>query len=133
VARQYLAAVQAVAYGTRHIIQEINRRGYAIDTLLVCGGGAKNPVFLREHADITGCRLVLPREPEAVLLGAAILGAVAARRHPSVLAAMSVMTAVGKIIDPAGGRVARFHEAKYRVFHRLHRGFVADRRLMANA
>ena len=60
-ARQYLAAIQAVAYGTRHILAEMNRRGYRIDTLLACGGGTKNPVFLREHADITGCRIVLPR------------------------------------------------------------------------
>ena len=71
-------AVQAVAHGTRHIVDTLNEAGYQIDTLFACGGGTKNPVFLREHADISGCRLVLPREPEAVLLGSAILGAVAA-------------------------------------------------------
>jgi hypothetical protein len=98
-ARQYLAAVQAVAYGTRHIVEELNRKGYAVDTLLTCGGGTKNPVFLREHADITGCRLVLPREPEAVLLGSALLGAVAGGAFPSVLAAMSAMNAMGKVIN----------------------------------
>ena len=48
--------------------------------MIACGGDTKNPVFLREHADATGCRVVLPREPEAVLLGAAMLGAVAQRR-----------------------------------------------------
>lgn len=132
-ARRYLAAIQAVAFGTRHIIEAMNRRGYRIDTLFICGGGTKNPVFLREHADITGCQLVLPREPEAVLLGAALLGAVAAREHRSVFAAMRAMNGVGRIIRPAGGRVARFHSAKYRVFHRLHRDFVAYRQLMASA
>lgn len=132
-ARQYLAAIQAVAYGTRHIVGELNRRGYRIDTLLVCGGGTKNPVFLREHADITGCRLVLPKEPEAVLLGSAVLGAVAAGRHDSVLAAMQAMNAAGRVIAPAKGAVARFHAAKYRVFHRLHADFLAHRRLMAAA
>ena len=74
----YLATVQAVAHGTRHIIDTLNENGYGIETVFACGGGTKNPVFLREHADITGCRIVLPREPEAVLLGAALLGAVAA-------------------------------------------------------
>ena len=59
-ARLYLAAIQAVAHGTRHIIAEMNRQGYRIDTLFVCGGGTKNPVFLREHADITGCRKPSP-------------------------------------------------------------------------
>ena len=70
----------------------LNKKGYRIDTLLACGGGTKNPVFLREHADITGCRIVLPREPEAVLLGAAVLGSVAAGHHDSVLAAMGAMS-----------------------------------------
>jgi FGGY-family pentulose kinase len=130
-ARQYLAAIQAVAYGTRHIVEEMNRQGYAIDTLFVCGGGTKNPIFLREHADITGCRLVLPKEPEAVLLGAAVLGAVASGRHATVLEAMRAMNAVGRLIAPARGPVRRYHDAKYRVYHRLHDDFLAYRRLMA--
>jgi FGGY-family pentulose kinase len=129
-ARLYLAAIQAVAYGTRHIIEEMNREGYQIDSLFVCGGGTKNPVFLREHADITGCRLVLPAEPEAVLLGAAVLGAVASRKYETVLDAMRAMNGVDRIIPPDLGPVARYHRAKYRVFHRLHANFVACRRIM---
>jgi FGGY-family pentulose kinase len=129
-ARQYLAAIQAVAYGTRHIIEQMNRRGYQIDTILACGGGTRNPVFLREHADITGCRIVLPKEPEAVLLGSAVLGAVAAGAFPTVLAAMNAMNAAGRVIAPGRGRVAAYHAAKYRVFHRLHTDFVAYRKLM---
>ncbi len=129
-ARLYLATIQAIAYGTRHIIEAMNRQGYRIDTLFMCGGGTKNPVFLREHADITGCKLVLPREPEAVLLGAAVLGTVASRDQGSVLAAMRAMNRAGALIKPAGGSVARFHAAKYRVFQRMHADFVAWRRVM---
>ena len=130
-ALQYLAAIQAVAYGTRHILDEMNRKGYAIDTLLACGGGTKNPVFLREHADITGCRLVLPKEPEAVLLGSAILGAVAAGAYDSVLEAMAAMSAAGRVVTPAKGPAARFHDAKYKVFHRLHQDAMTYRRIMS--
>ncbi|OYV87163.1 MAG: ribulokinase, partial [Acidiphilium sp. 21-68-69] len=49
-ARLYLATIQAVAYGTRHIIETMNENGYAIDTIMATGGGTKNPLFLREHA-----------------------------------------------------------------------------------
>ena len=129
-ALQYLAAIQAVAHGTRHIIDAMNARGYRIATLSACGGGTKNPVFLREHADITGCAIVLPKEPEAVLLGSAMLGAVAAKRYGRVAAAMAAMSAAGRTLQPAGGKVRAFHTRKHAVFHRLHADFLAYRQIM---
>lgn len=127
----YLATVQAIAHGTRHIIDAMNARGYAIEAIFACGGGTKNPLFVREHADITGCRVVLPREPEAVLLGSAILGAVAAGEFGSVLDAMSAMNRAADAIVPATGRVADFHAAKHWVFQRMHADFLACRQIMA--
>jgi FGGY-family pentulose kinase len=126
----YLATVQAIAHGTRHIVDVLRAHGYAIDTILACGGGTKNEVFLREHADATGCRVVLPAEPEAVLLGAALLGAVACGDRPSIVDAMGAMTHAGRVIQPAGGEVARFHDAKHRVFLRMHDDQMAYRELM---
>jgi ribulose kinase len=87
----YLATVQAIAHGTRHIIDAMNDKGYSIRTVVACGGDTKNPVFVREHAEATGCPIVIPKEPEAVLLGAAMLGAVASGRYPSLLSAMAAM------------------------------------------
>ena len=127
----YLATIQAIAYGTRHVVEALNRGGYGIDTIVATGGGTKNPVFLREHADATGCRIVLPRETEAVLLGAAILGAVAAKRLPDIGAATAAMSAAGQVIEPGAGAIARYHAAKYAVFRRLSEDQVAYRTLMA--
>jgi FGGY-family pentulose kinase len=118
-ARLYLATLQALAYGTRHIIETMNAQGYAIDTLLACGGGTKNPVFLREHADATGCSLVLPREPEAILLGAAMLGAVAGGAFGDLDQAMARMSGAGETIAP-DPRARDFHDRKYRVFREMH-------------
>jgi FGGY-family pentulose kinase len=126
----YLATVQGIAHGTRHIVDVLRAHGYRIDTIVACGGGTKNDVFLREHADATGCRLVLPAEPEAVLLGSAILGAVASGDQPAVSEAMAAMTRPGRTIDPTGGDVARFHEAKHRVFLRMHDDQIAYREAM---
>jgi FGGY-family pentulose kinase len=126
----YLATVQAIAHGTRHIVDVLRSHGYPITTVLACGGGTKNDVFLREHADATGCRIVLPAEPEAVLLGAAILGAVASGDQASVTAGMAAMTRAGRVIEPSGGEVARFHDAKHAVFQRMHDDQLAYRRIM---
>lgn len=126
----YLATIQALAHGTRHILDTMNAHGYRIDTILASGGDTKNPVFLREHADVTGCRVVLPREPEAVLLGAALLGAVASGDRESVLSAMASMNVAERVLEPAGAEVANFHARKHAVFLRMHADQMAYRSLM---
>lgn len=131
--RLYLATIQAIAYGTRHIIEVMNEQGYSIDTIFACGGGTKNPVFLREHADATGCRIILPEETEAVLLGSAILGAVASDQYTSVIEAMGGMTRAGKTINPTGGAQTRYHTAKYNVFKRMYNDQLAYRDIMENS
>ncbi len=129
-ARLYLATVQAIAHGTRHIIAAMNQAGYGIETIFACGGGSKNPRFLREHADASGCEIILPAEPEAVLLGSAILGAVASGDFASIPEAMARLSAVGERIRPAGGAVARYHDAKHAVFQRMFDDYLAYREIM---
>ncbi|NCC52012.1 MAG: ribulokinase [Spartobacteria bacterium] len=116
----YLATIQAIACGTRHIIDEMNNNGYRINTIFACGGGTRNPVFLREHADATGCRIVLPEEQDAVLLGSAILGAAASGDAGSVLDAMQAMSRVQTIAEPGGEDIRAYHDARYRVFHAMY-------------
>ncbi len=126
----YLATIQAVAHGTRHIIETLNTHGYTVTTLAVTGGDAKNPVFLREHADVTGCDILLPETDEAVLLGAAMLGATAAGEYPSLSEAMAKMSRVASRINATGGRVREYHDSKHRVFFRMYHDQQAYRDLM---
>lgn len=128
----YLATIQAIACGTRHIVESLNASGYRIDTLLACGGGTKNPVFLQAHADATGCRVVLPREPEAVLLGSAILGAVAGGRFADIPAAMAAMTAADRVIEPDPD-VRSFYESKFDVFLKMYDHWMELESLMDSA
>lgn len=132
-ARLYLATIQAIAYGTRHIVETLREAGYVTDFVLATGGDTRNPMFLRAHADALGIPIALAREPEAVLLGSAILGAVACRAYPDVPAAMAAMSRVGRLIEPVGGAVARYHGAKYAVFQRLYADQMAYRGCMEEA
>src|SRR5262249_30181295 len=129
----YLATVQAIAHGTRHIIDAMNAKGYSIRTVLACGGDTKNPVFVREHAEATGCPIVVPKEPEAVLLGAAMLGAVASGAHTSLLGAMAAMNEAASLVEPTGGAVAKFHDAKHLVFQRMYEDQISYRAIMGEA
>ncbi len=131
-ALQYLATVQAIALGTRHIIDEMNQAGYRISTIMACGGGTKNPVFLQAHADATECRVVLSQEPEAVLLGSAMLGATASGHFDSLAVVMQSMSRAGRVINPALDKTADFYAGKYAVFHELYNDQMKYQRLMNN-
>jgi len=119
VALWYYATIQAIAYGTRHIIQAMNAKGYQIDRIHFCGGHLKNRLFIQEHADITGCEVIIPKEPEAVLLGTAILGAAAAGEFSDVLEGMRSMCRVGRVVHPNPSTSA-FHEAKFEIFKEMY-------------
>lgn len=111
----YLAALQAIAYGTRHILEEMNRHGHSIKAIASCGGLTKNRYFLQEHANITGCEIYIPSEEEAVLSGAAMLAARATGAFASVQDACRKMSSAKGVIKPDKS-YAEFHEKKYKIF-----------------
>lgn len=131
IARAYLATVQALSYGTREILDALNSNGHQITTLVATGGDAKNELFLREHADASGCRIMLPQSTEAVLLGAAMLGAVAADTFSSVQGAMVAMSGAPSQIVHPNSATGGYHERKYGVFKALRRHQLEYRLAMA--
>ncbi|XP_060265789.1 FGGY carbohydrate kinase domain-containing protein isoform X3 [Ovis aries] len=114
----YLATVQAIAFGTRLIIEAMESAGHSISTLFLCGGLSKNPLFVQMHADITGMPVVLSQEVESVLVGAAVLGACASGDFASVQEAMAKMSRVGKVVFPRH-EDKRYYDKKYQVFLKL--------------
>jgi len=129
-ARRYLATVQALAYGTRHIIETLNAAGHRIEKVMICGGGAKNALSLREHADATGCDLHLSNEDEAVALGSAVLAATACGAFGDLQSAAAAMVRPGAILTADSARRA-FHDAKYRVYLALYDDWCRYRQMMA--
>lgn len=128
---QYLSAVQAVAYGTKSVVEAMNSGGHTITEIYAVGGGTRNPLWLREHADILGMRIHLPEEPESVLLGSAILGALAAGAFPSIPLAMQAMCRSWLVIEPDRS-LQGYHEAKYACYQSLYRGQQERRRVMSD-
>ncbi|MCS6861946.1 MAG: FGGY-family carbohydrate kinase [Abditibacteriales bacterium] len=130
VAKRYYATIQACAYGTRDIIEAMNAAGYRIERIFATGGGTKNPVWLQEHADITGCAIVLAQEAEAVMLGSAILAAVAAGAFPNIPAAMKAMSHAGAVIQPNPAH-AEYHQAKFEIYREMYEEQLRRRARMA--
>ena len=115
----YFRTAVAIALGTRHILEALNDRGYAIDHMHIAGGHTKNPLLMELYADTTGCRLVIPAEEDAVLLGTAIVAATAAGLYPDLGAAAKAMAKPGGIIEPKPERRAAY-DRDYRVFLEMH-------------
>ncbi|KAJ8012264.1 hypothetical protein DPEC_G00066870 [Dallia pectoralis] len=115
----YLATMQALALGTRHILEIMTLAGHDITTLFLCGGLSKNPLYVQIHANVTGLPVVLPAQTEAVLVGAAVLGACASRDYSSIQEAMEKMAKVGKVVQP-DRELQSFYRKKHSVFLRLH-------------
>lgn len=129
-ALHYLATIQAIALGTRHIIETMNQSGYSIDTIMASGGGTKNPIFVQEHANATGCAMLLPEESEAMLLGSAMMGTVAAGVFDTLPEAMNAMSRIGKTVTPQTNKIKSYYDRKYRVFHELYNDHMKYRQLM---
>jgi len=124
----YLAAVQALAYSTRSIVDAINaaRKEAAVEligSIFACGGLAHNEAYVAAHADALGMPVFLPEEPSATMpLGGAMLAAAAAGAYPSVHAAMRGMGGLGSVVIPQSDpSLRRFHDARYEIFLRMQR------------
>lgn len=114
----YLATLQALALGTRHILEAMKEAGHDIRTLFLCGGLSKNLLFVQIQANATGLPVVLPNQTEAVLVGAAVLGACASQDYTTIQEAMEKMAKVGRVVQP-DQELQSFYERKYKVFLQL--------------
>ena len=117
-ARWYVAALQSLAYATRHIIETMRDAAIGIDLLVVSGGSASNARWRQIHADVLGIPVAVPAQRDGVLLGAAMLAARATGLHASLATAMLQMNQIAHIAKPDTTTRA-FHDAKYAVYRRM--------------
>jgi FGGY-family pentulose kinase len=110
----YVATLSGLAQGIAQIVRALERGGYAFDMLVVSGGAARSPLVCQTIADATGIRLGIPGTSEPVLLGAAMLGAVAAGCQ-TIESAMTAMSRLTHEVMPAGGDIAALHERRRQV------------------
>ena len=127
----YVAGLCGLCYGTRQIIEAEKAKGLPLETLVVSGGAARSVLLRRILADATGMKVALPETAEPVLLGGAIIGAVAARAVESLQAGAEKMSSIKEIMMPSGGAIAGLHQRKFEAFKLLQQADRDIRKLMA--
>jgi D-ribulokinase len=115
----YVAGLCGVGYGLRQIIEAQAAAGAPIERIVISGGAGRDDLVRQLLADATGKPVLAITCEEPVMLGAAMLGAVAAGCCDSVRAAMSTMSAIGRRYEPAGGEIAALHATRFHAFIRL--------------
>ncbi|XP_067948229.1 FGGY carbohydrate kinase domain-containing protein-like [Watersipora subatra] len=124
----YLATLQSLLYGTKHIVDEMESSGYDITAVYMCGGLIKNTLFVQMTADILNKPVVISDEPESVLLGAALLGLCAAKQA-SLSDVISRVKCGGTAYMPCAESQG-FHSRKYKVFRQMCKDQLAYRDIM---
>jgi D-ribulokinase len=115
----YVAGVCGLGYGLRQIIETQAANGAQVEAIAISGGAGRHPLVRQLLADATGLPILVTRAEEPVLLGSAILGAVAAGAFPGVRAATTAMSSVESTSQPADGHILRTHERRFGAFCRL--------------
>jgi D-ribulokinase len=112
----YVAGLCGLAYGLADVVDAMRAQQIGCSLMVISGGASRSPLVRQIMADTTGLAVALPATAEPVLLGAAMLGAVAGRAFESIDLAMQSMSRIAQVTRPAGSAVAAFHVAKRRIY-----------------
>jgi D-ribulokinase len=117
--RLYVAGICGLGYGLRQIIDAQRNEGVKIDTIVVSGGAAQSDLVRQLIADTTDVRVAAPRTSEPVLLGSAMLAAVASGQFLTLTEAMATMSAMGAMYTPVQGELGLWHARRFNAFKML--------------
>ena len=115
----YVAGICGIGYGLRQIIEVQATAGAPVKQVVISGGAGRSDLVRQLLADATGKPVMATESEEPVMLGAAMLGAVAGQRFDDVASAMAGMSRIDHLYVPATGVIADAHEARFRAFERL--------------
>jgi D-ribulokinase len=118
--RLFVAGLCGLAYGLADVVEAFRLHGVNSDLMVISGGAGRSSLVRQIMADTTGLTVAVPETQEPVLLGAAMLGAVAGRYCGSIGEAMASMSAIGRLSEATAPGIADFHRTKRRV-HELMR------------
>ncbi len=128
--RLFVAGLCGLAYGLAEVVDVMRAHAIPCRMMVISGGAGRSPLVRQIMADTTGVAVALPETVEPVLLGSAMLGAVAAGACGSLHEAMKAMSRLGSFTYPSTTALADFHAAKRRVYALMRKLDVESRQAM---
>ena len=114
-----LAVFEGVTFALRDSLEVARSLGIKIDRTMICGGGAKSPLWKRLVANILNVEVDVPVSEEGPGFGAAILAAVGCGEYESVEEATKSIIKIKEKIKPEADLVVKYEE-KYQKFKKIY-------------
>ncbi len=96
----FRAAIEGVAFGSELILESMRTNGFFPESIVVSGGATHSELWLQIHSDVSNLPLILTKNPDAPLLGCAILAAVGAEIYEDITTAVEKMVQFDRVIEP---------------------------------
>jgi len=114
-----LAVFEGVTFALRDSLEVARSLGIKIEKTMICGGGAKSPLWKRLVANILNVEVEVPVSEEGPGFGAAILAAVGCGEYESVEKATKSIIKIKEKIKPEADLVVKYEE-KYQKFKKIY-------------
>ncbi len=113
------AVLEGVAFAIRDSFGVARSLGISIDRTMICGGGAKSPLWKKIMANVLNIQVDVPQIEEGPAMGAAMLAAVADGTFASVKEAADCVVRVKETISPDPALAAAY-DRQYRKFAQIY-------------
>lgn len=113
------AVLEGVAFGIRDSLEAVKQLGIQINSSMICGGGAKSPLWKKILANVLNIELITPETEQGPAYGGAILAAVACEEYASVNDAVKKLVSITEKVVP-DKKIAERYERRYQTFRKLY-------------
>ena len=113
------AVLEGVAFAIRDSVEVAKSLGIPLASSMLCGGGAKSPLWRKILANVLNMPLTIPASEQGPGMGGAMLAMVACGAYGSVAEVCERLVTVSETVAPDPETAARY-EARYRQFRLIY-------------
>ncbi|MGN0991751.1 MAG: FGGY-family carbohydrate kinase, partial [Candidatus Ventricola sp.] len=113
------AVLEGVSFAIRDSVEVAKSLGIPLASSMLCGGGAKSPLWRKILANVLNMPLTIPASEQGPGMGGAMLAMVACGAYDSVEEVCRKLVTVSETVTPDPAIAARY-EARYQQFRQIY-------------
>lgn len=114
-----LAVLEGVTFALRDCLEAAKKNGVTVEHTMLCGGGAKSPLWRKIVADVLNMPVDVPQTEQGPSYGAAMLAMVGCGEYETVKDVVNAIVRVKETVLPDAKTTARY-ERRYAHFTKLY-------------